>query len=116
MLRQTFQMPVLKATNEGKVMIRAFFILLFSALLLLGGCGGSSEDSSRVARTTEVTEQQAVELAKAAARERGSFDDSAEYSAVPSSNGWQVTIKDSSGNLGLVMLDGEGAVVLYQGP
>ncbi len=97
-------------------MIRSFFILLFSAVLLLGGCGGSSGDGSRVERTTAVTEQQAVELAKAAYRERGSFDDSAKYSAEPSSNGWQVTIRDSSGNTGLVMLDGEGAVVMYRGP
>jgi hypothetical protein len=59
---------------EGKVMIRSLFILLFSALLLLGGCGGgSSGDGSRVDRTTAVTEQQAIDLAKAAYRERGSI-------------------------------------------
>ncbi len=98
-------------------MIRSLFILLFSALLLFGGCGGgSSGDGSSVDRTTAVTEQQAIDLAKAAYRERGSFDDSAQYSAEPSSNGWQVTIRDSSGNLGLVMLDGEGAVVMYRNP
>ena len=98
-------------------MIRSLFILLFSALLLLGGCGGgSSGDGSRADRTTAVTEQQAVDLAKAAYRERDSFDDSAQYAAVPASNGWQVTIRDSSGNVGLVMLDGEGAVVMYRNP
>ena len=99
-------------------MFRSFFILLVSALLMLGGCGGDSSTGSVIKRTTTVTEQQALDAAKADARDRGAYADADRYSAEPLGNGWQITIMDSSGKINLIVLDAEGAVIhrdLYDG-
>ncbi len=99
-------------------MHRSLLILLCSALLTGGGCGGGHSEGSTAkrVRTATVTEDQAIELAREAVRQNDSFADSAEYSVAPTGNtGWTVTVHGSAGQFRLIVLDGEGSVVRYDG-
>ncbi len=99
-------------------MHRSLLILLFSALLIVSGCGGepTEAEKAKTARTATLSEDQAVDKAKAAVRQNDSFADSAEYSVTPlGSDGWTVTVKGSGGEFRLIVLDGAGDVVRYEG-
>jgi hypothetical protein len=96
-------------------MIRSIVLFLTFALLA-SGCGeGSQEGSIRAPRTTTVTEQQAIQFAKDAVRERDGWTDTQNVEAQPTGNGWTVTVYSAgTGEPRLVILDGEGEVIQYQ--
>ena len=97
-------------------MHRSLHILLCSALLAVAGCGGGGSEGSteKRVRTATVTEDQAIVLATEAVRQNDSFADSAEYSARPSGDsGWQITVESGDGQFRIIVLDGEGNVIMY---
>lgn len=100
-------------------MHRSLLILLFSALLVAGGCGGgkaSEDEMAKRVRTATLSEDQALEKAKAAVRQNDSFADSAEYEITPTgTSGWTVTVNGSNGEFRLIVLDDAGVVLKYQG-
>ena len=99
-------------------MHRSLLILLFSALLVLSGCSGEPSDAekAKMVRTATLSEDQAVDKARAAVRQNDSFADSAEYSVTPlGGDGWTVTVQGSGGEFRLIVLDGAGEVVRYEG-
>jgi hypothetical protein len=97
-------------------MIRAIVIVL-ALVLFSGGCGGEEQSGGiRAPRTTTVTEQGAIDIAKDAASERDGWSDVA-CEAVPMGNGWRITVTrggGGAGNVRIVILDGEGEVTMYQ--
>ena len=98
-------------------MHRSLFILLCSALLTAGGCGGEPEGASeKRVRSSTVTEERAIELAKAAVRENDAFADSAEYTVEPTGDaGWTITVNGNAGQFRLIVIDSGGEVIKYDG-
>ena len=94
-------------------MIR-FVILLVALLVAAPGCNSrSGYGAPAPPRTTSVTEQQAIDAAKAAVKEHDNFADKATYQARPSGNGW--TIMAEYGKQGrFIALDAEGKVISYE--
>jgi hypothetical protein len=97
-------------------MIRCFAIVL-TLVLFSGGCGEKQQEGSiRAPRTTKVTEQDAINIAKGAVSERDGWTPGG-AEAEPMGNGWTVTLfRDAvgSGDVRLVVLDGDGNVINYQ--
>ena len=97
-------------------MIRSLAIVL-TLVLFAGGCGEKQPDGSiRAPRTTKVTEQDAINIAKDAVSERDGWS-AGGAQAEPMGNGWTVTLwRDAvgSGDVRLVVLDSEGDVIQYQ--
>ncbi len=99
-------------------MHRSLLILLFSALLVTGGCGGgpSEADVAKTVRAPSLSEDQALDKARQAVRERDSFADSAKYSIEPDgASGWTVTVNAGGGEERLILLNDQGDIVLYEG-
>ncbi|MHC4218029.1 MAG: hypothetical protein ACYSU7_06180 [Planctomycetota bacterium] len=98
-------------------MIRASAVFL-AFVLLAGGCGESADEGSlRPPRTTKVTEQAAIDIAKETVRDRDGWSDAGAAEATPMGNGWTVSVwreTMGSGDVRLVVLDGEGKVIRYQ--
>jgi len=82
-----------------------------------GGCRGEEQASGiRAPRTTKVTEQDAIDIAKGAVSERDGWSDMA-CEAAPMGNGWRITVTRGgagAGDVRIIILDGEGAVSMYQ--
>lgn len=96
-------------------MIRAIAIIL-ALVFFSGGCGEKQPDGSiRAPRSTTVTEEGAIDIAKDAVTERDGWSD-VTCVAVPMGNGWQVTATRSGarGDVRIVILDGDGKVTMYQ--
>ncbi len=99
-------------------MHRSLLILLFSAVLVAGGCSGapSEAEKAKMVRTSALSEDQAVDKAKAAVRQNDSFADSAEYAVSPTgADGWTVTVTGGGGEFRLIVLDAAGEVIRYEG-
>ena len=96
-------------------MIRSV-ILVLSFVLVAGGCGDKAKEGSvRPPRTTTVTETDAIDIARSELNERDGWGDSATFEAVPAGNGWRISARGSGGEVVLIVVDGEGNVVQYQG-
>ena len=95
------------------MMIRSV-IFLSATLLVLSGCKGRSGGGEAPPRTTTVTEQQAIDAARAAVQEHDSFAKTATYEAAAQGNGWVVTVTAGS-QVRLIMIDPQGKVVNYGG-
>ena len=97
-------------------MIRSLAIVL-TLVLCAGGCGKEEPVGSIGApRTTKVTEQDAINIAKGAVSDRDGWS-AGGAEAEPMGNGWTVTLwRDAvgSGDVRLVVLDGDGNVIQYQ--
>jgi hypothetical protein len=97
-------------------MMRSLAIVL-ALFLFAGGCGEKQPAGSiRAPRTTQVSEQEAIDIAKGAVSERDGWMP-AGAEAEPMGNGWTVTLyRDGvgSGEVRLVVLDSEGNVIQYQ--
>ena len=97
-------------------MIRAIAIVL-ALVFFSGGCGDNEQAGSiRAPRTTTITEQGAIDIAKDTVRERDGWSD-ATCEAVAMGNGWKITVTRGgagAGDVRIVILDGEGAVSMYQ--
>jgi hypothetical protein len=97
-------------------MIRSIVIIL-ALVLFAGGCGEEAREGSiRAPRTTTVTEQDAIETAKNAVRERDGWSAVTNVEAEPTGNGWTVTVWRGAINaseMRLLVLDAEGEVVDY---
>jgi len=97
-------------------MMRSLAIVL-ALVLFAGGCGEQQQEGSiRGPRTTKVTEQDAINIAKGAVSERDGWTPGGAQ-AEPMANGWAVTLyRDAvgSGDVRLVVLDGDGNVINYQ--
>jgi len=92
--------------------------MILALVLFTGGCGETAQEGSiRAPRTTTVTEQDAIDIAKTAVRDRDGWSAAANVEAEPTGNGWTVTVwrgaVDTS-EMRLVVLDDEGEVVMYQ--
>ncbi len=99
-------------------MHRSLLILLFSALLIVSGCSGepTEAEKAKTARTATLSEDQAIDKAKAAVRQNDSFADSAEYEVSPTgAAGWTVTVTGGGGEFRLIVLDAAGEVLRYEG-
>ncbi len=98
-------------------MIRSIAVILAS-VFLAGGCGQSEpEGRIRPPRTTTVTEQAAIEIARDTVRERDGWSDAATFEVEPTGNGWTVTVWRGAANtsdMRLLVLDQEGKVILYE--
>jgi hypothetical protein len=96
-------------------MIRAIAVIL-ALVFCAGGCGEKTpEGSIRAPRTTTVGEQQAIDIARDAVRDRDGWSP-ANFEAEPTGNGWTVTVWQGAiddSELRLVVLDSEGEVVTY---
>jgi hypothetical protein len=97
-------------------MIRAIVIVL-ALVFFSGGCGGEEQSGGiRAPRTTEVTEQAAIDIATNTVSERDGWSDMT-GEAAPMGNGWEITVTRGgagAGDVRIVILDGEGAVSMYQ--
>ncbi len=93
-------------------MIRLMVLTL--VLLVVTGCGDSKNTAQPTARTTTVTEQDAISTATQAVSENDGWSN-AQLKAEPMGNGWQVTAEGPNGEIRLIMIDGNGAVAKYQG-
>ncbi|MHC4094156.1 MAG: hypothetical protein ACYSVY_28425 [Planctomycetota bacterium] len=98
-------------------MIRSIAVIL-ALVFFAGGCGESQpEGAIRAPRTTTVTEQGAIDIARDTVRDRDGWSDAATFEAEPTGNGWTVTVwrgaADTS-DMRLVVLDESGDVVLYE--
>ena len=98
-------------------MIRSMAIVL-ALVFFSGGCGKQEPTGGiRAPRTTTVTEQDALDIAKDTVRERDGWSD-ATFKASPVGNGWRITVTRGGAGPGearLVVLDDEGSVISYQG-
>jgi hypothetical protein len=94
-------------------LIAVFLALVFFA----GGCGESQQQGGvRAPRSTTVTEQDAIDIAKTTVSERDGWSTVDRAVAAPMGNGWTVSVYRDTGsaNVRLVVLDGEGNVIRYQ--
>ncbi|MHC4588892.1 MAG: hypothetical protein ACYTAQ_06035 [Planctomycetota bacterium] len=98
-------------------MIRSIAIIL-ALVFFAGGCGETAQEGSiRPPRTTSVTEQDAIEIAKNTVRERDGWSAATNVEAEPTGNGWTVTVWQGAvdtSEMRLLVLDSEGEVVMYQ--
>jgi hypothetical protein len=82
-----------------------------------GGCGEQEQAGGiRAPRTTEVGEQDAISIARDTVSERDGWSDMT-CQAVPRGNGWMITVTRGgagAGDVRIIVLDGEGAVSMYQ--
>ncbi len=90
-----------------------YIAICLVALLAVAGCSKSEAEGSRAtaARTTSVTEQQAIDIAKAALAEQHGWANAATYAARPAGLGWAVTAMHDSGGNGLVSIGGDGSII-----
>jgi len=97
-------------------MIRAIAIVL-AVVFFSGGCGGAEQSGGiRAPRTTKVTEQDAINIGKDTVSERDGWSEMT-GEAAPMGNGWRITVTRGgagAGDVRIVVLDGEGAVSMYQ--
>ena len=98
-------------------MIRSVAVIL-TLVPYAGGCGGSDPKGGiRPPRTTSVTEQDAIRIAGDAVRDRDGWSDPGTVEAEATGNGWTVTVwrgAEGTSAMRLLVLDGEGEVVMYQ--
>jgi uncharacterized lipoprotein YajG len=95
--------------------VRCVTIVLAAALACLAGCGDRAGVGELPPRTTSVTQDQAVEIAKTTVQERDAgLARGAAYEASPEGNGWLITVQ-SGKSVRLIILDAEGKVFSYSG-
>jgi hypothetical protein len=90
---------------------------VLALVLFSGGCGEQEQSGSiRPPRTTTVTEQDAIDIAKDTVSDRDGWSD-VSCIAAPRGNGWRITVTRGgagAGDVRIVFLDDEGSVTLYQ--
>jgi hypothetical protein len=98
-------------------MMRSIAVIL-ALVFFSGGCGESAPTGGRVPRTTTVTEQNAIDIATTAVRDRDGWSDQASFEAEPTGNGWTIVVwREGAGGVEtrVVELDSEGEVIEYEG-
>ena len=78
---------------------------------------GLAREQFKALAAQTVSEQDAIQTAKDAVRDRDGWSDAATFEAEPKGNGWTGTVwrgaVDTS-DMRLILLDAEGEVVMYQ--
>ncbi len=88
-------------------------LLVLLVLLVAPGCSESGAEGSRASesRSTSVTEQQAIDIAKSEIAKQHAWANTATYVARPAGLGWTVTATHDEGGFGMVNIGGDGSVI-----